>query len=106
MGKLAACDCAVIVSDTFGRPWREGLANVAIGAAGFQPLKDYRGRKDRHGRVLRGTVIAVADELASAAGLLMDKADGAPVVVISGLVLPGSGSAREIIRPPDQDLFR
>ena len=105
--KLAGCDLAVIVSDTFGRPWREGLANVAIGAAGFQPLKDYRGRKDRHGRVLRGTVIAVADELASAAGLLMGKADGAPVVLISGVVLPpGAGSAREILRPPDQDLFR
>jgi coenzyme F420-0:L-glutamate ligase/coenzyme F420-1:gamma-L-glutamate ligase len=97
----------VVISDTFGRPWRNGLANVAIGVAGFAPLEDYRGRLDRQGRLLKGTVIAVADELASAAELLMGKTDGVPVVVVSGLHLQAAdGSAKELIRPEIEDLFR
>ncbi len=105
--RLTGCDCAVVISDTFGRPWREGLTNVAIGAAGFHPLADYRGRRDRHGRLLRSTVIAVADELAAAAGLLMGKATGVPAVLVFGAALEsGRGSARELIRPPERDLFR
>lgn len=99
-------DCAVVISDTFGRPWREGLVNVAIGVAGLDPLDDYRGRTDRHGKQLRATVVAIADELAAAAGLLMGKADGTPVVFAYGLQLRGGGSARELVRKPESDLFR
>lgn len=105
--RLAGCDCAVVISDTFGRPWRHGQANVAIGVAGFRPLADYRGKRDRHGRVLHATIIAVADELAAAAGLLMAKEAGTPVVLVFGLALPrGKGSARSLVRRPERDLFR
>lgn len=104
---LSGVDCAVVISDTFGRPWREGLVNVAIGAAGFLPMVDYRGRRDRHGRTLRGTIIASGDELAGAAGLLMGKSSGTPVVLVFGAPLePGEGAAKEIIRPAERDLFR
>lgn len=104
---LTGKDCAVIVTDTFGRPWREGLVNVAIGAAGFGTLADYRGRCDRHGRRLNATLIAVADELAAAAGLLMQKDAGTPVVLIYGARIDRSpGSARDLIRTPERDLFR
>ena len=97
----------VIISDTFGRPWRNGLANVAIGVAGIAPLEDYRGRRDRQGRLLTGTIIAVADELAAAAELLMGKDSGIPVVMAAGLRLKSaSGAALELIRPPAEDLFR
>ncbi len=105
--ELAGCDCAVVISDTFGRPWREGLVNVAIGAAGFWPLADCRGQPDRHARALHSTVVAIADELAAAAGLVMGKAAGTPVVLVHGAALErGQGSARELIRPPERDLFR
>ena len=98
---------AVIVTDTFGRPWREGLVDVAIGVAGFDPLDDQRGRTDRHGRKLAGTILAVADQLAAAAGLLMPKAAGCPVALIRGFQWqPGEGSARSLQRRPEQDLFR
>jgi coenzyme F420-0:L-glutamate ligase/coenzyme F420-1:gamma-L-glutamate ligase len=75
---------AVLITDTFGRPWREGLVDVAIGVSGLDPLDDLRGRVDRRGRKLAGTIIAVADQLAAAAGLLMPKAAGCPVVLIRG----------------------
>ena len=98
---------AVIISDTFGRPWREGIANVAIGIAGIAPLIDYRGQADSFGRPLRVTVIAVADELASAAELVMQKSAAVPVVIIRGFDYEArEASARELIRPPEQDLFR
>jgi coenzyme F420-0:L-glutamate ligase / coenzyme F420-1:gamma-L-glutamate ligase len=98
---------AVIITDTFGRPWREGLVDVAIGVAGLDPLDDHRGRTDRHGRKLAGTIIAVADQLAAAAGLLMLKPAGIPVVLIRGFDWqPAEGSARPLLRKPDQDLFR
>jgi coenzyme F420-0:L-glutamate ligase/coenzyme F420-1:gamma-L-glutamate ligase len=98
---------AVIVSDTFGRPWREGIANVAIGVAGIAPLIDYRGQLDSHGRPLRVTVIAVADELASAAELVMQKSAGVPVVIIRGFDYePRTASSRELVRPAENDLFR
>lgn len=104
---LTGLACAVIISDTFGRPWRDGLVDVAIGCAGLRPLVDYRGERDRHGRLLRGTVIAVADELAGAAGLVMGKTAGRPVVLIFGAPVEfGDGQAREMLRPPDRDLFR
>jgi len=98
---------AVIITDSFGRPWREGLVDVAIGVAGLDPLDDYRGRTDRHGRKLASTIIAVADQLAAAAGLLMLKAAGCPVVLIRGFEWrPSEGSARSLLRKREQDLFR
>jgi len=98
---------AVIISDTFGRPWREGIANVAIGVAGIAPLVDYRGQLDSHGRPLRVTVIAVADELASAAELVMQKSAGVPAVIIRGFDYTArEASVRELIRPAETDLFR
>jgi coenzyme F420-0:L-glutamate ligase / coenzyme F420-1:gamma-L-glutamate ligase len=98
---------AVIITDTFGRPWREGLVDVAIGVAGLDPLNDLRGRTDRHGRQLSSTIIAVADQLAAAAGLLMSKDGGTPVITIRGFKWQSAeGSARLLLRKPEQDLFR
>jgi coenzyme F420-0:L-glutamate ligase/coenzyme F420-1:gamma-L-glutamate ligase len=98
---------AVIISDTFGRPWRLGLTNVAIGAAGVPVLLDLRGTRDRQGKLLSATILAVADELAAAAGLLMDKSKGSPVVLIRGYrYQPCFEPAARIIRPAAEDLFR
>jgi coenzyme F420-0:L-glutamate ligase / coenzyme F420-1:gamma-L-glutamate ligase len=98
---------AVIISDTFGRPWRLGLTNVAIGASGVPALLDLRGARDRHRKLLRATVLAVADELAAAAGLLMAKSAGIPVVVIRGYRYAYmQDPAARIIRPAEEDLFR
>jgi coenzyme F420-0:L-glutamate ligase/coenzyme F420-1:gamma-L-glutamate ligase len=98
---------AVIISDTFGRPWRLGLTNVAIGAAGVPVLVDLRGTRDRQGKVLSGTILAVADELAAAAGLLMGKSKGSPVVLIRGYRYRFRFEpAANIIRPAAEDLFR
>jgi coenzyme F420-0:L-glutamate ligase/coenzyme F420-1:gamma-L-glutamate ligase len=98
---------AVIITDTFGRPWREGLVDIAIGVAGLDPLDDHRGRSDRDGRKLASTIIAVADQLAGAAGLVMQKSAGCPVALIRGFEFhPAEGSARPLIRKPEQDLFR
>lgn len=105
--KAFAARVAVIISDTFGRPWREGLVNVALGVAGIPPLVDYRGQPDAFGRALQSTVIAVADELASAAELVMGKASRVPVAIIQGFKSSGAaGSGRDLLRPADQDLFR
>ena len=98
---------AVIISDTFGRPWRDGLANVALGVSGMSPLMDYRNQQDRFGNPLKTTRMAVADELASAAELAMGKTDDIPVALIQGFAYPeGEGYGREIIRPSEDDLFR
>ncbi len=98
---------AVIVSDTFGRPWREGLVNVALGVAGMQPLVDYRGQMDCFGRQLQVTRIAVADELASTAELVMGKTKGVPVALIRGMPYPeGEGHGRQLLRSSGKDLFR
>jgi coenzyme F420-0:L-glutamate ligase / coenzyme F420-1:gamma-L-glutamate ligase len=98
---------AIIISDTFGRPWRLGLTNVAIGAAGLPVLRDLRGARDRQGKPLTATILAVADELAAAAGLLMGKAEGIPVVLIRGYrYKPTAEKAARVIRPADEDLFR
>lgn len=98
---------AVIVSDTFGRPWRQGLTNVALGVAGLSPLVDYRGKVDFYGRRLHATILAAADELAAAAELVMGKTLGIPVALIEGWQFePALGSARDLIRPPEEDLFR
>jgi len=100
-------ELAVIISDSFGRPWREGLTEVAIGVAGMRPLIDYRGRRDSHGYPLRVSVDAVADELACAAGLVCGKLAGVPAAIIRGFgYRKGNGSARELIRPAANDLFR
>ncbi len=98
---------AVIISDTFGRPWRLGLTNVAIGASGVPVLHDLRGKRDRDGKPLTATILAVADELAAAAGLLMGKSEGSPVILIRGYrYKPSSELAASIIRPAVEDLFR
>ena len=97
---------AVIVSDSFGRPWRQGTTDVAIGVAGLAPLLDLRGKRDAAGYELRSTVIAVADELAGAAELVMGKARGVPAAVIRGFEPEGDGTARELVLPAERDLFR
>jgi coenzyme F420-0:L-glutamate ligase/coenzyme F420-1:gamma-L-glutamate ligase len=98
---------AVIVSDTFGRPWREGHVDFAIGVAGLDPFQDYRGSLDSHGNVLKVTRIAVADELSSAAEMVMGKALGIPVAIVRGVAYgPGEGGAAPLLRERSQDLFR
>lgn len=104
---LAEADVAVIVADSFGRPWRVGVTDVAIGVAGLGPLRDERGGPDRQGVPLTATVVAVADELAAAADLVRGKADGVPVVVVRGYPRgPGDAGAAVLQRAPDTDLFR
>jgi coenzyme F420-0:L-glutamate ligase / coenzyme F420-1:gamma-L-glutamate ligase len=105
--KFSSADIAVIISDSFGRPWRQGLTEVAIGVAGMKPLLDYRGRRDEHGYKLHATAEAVADEVACAAGLVCGKLNRTPACIVRGLRFPiARGSARELIRPAKQDLFR
>ena len=105
--RLTGHDLGIIVADTFGRPWREGLTNVAIGVAGLEPIKSYLGEKDPAGYVLQATILAVADELASAAEPVMGKLDRIPVVIIRGLDWPrGETGSRALIRDPARDLFR
>jgi coenzyme F420-0:L-glutamate ligase / coenzyme F420-1:gamma-L-glutamate ligase len=99
-------DVGVIVSDSFGRPWRMGIVDVAIGVAGLQPLEDWRGRRDANGYELHTTVVAVADEIAAAAELVRGKTAGIPVAVVRGLDVSGKGSARELIMPRERDMFR
>jgi coenzyme F420-0:L-glutamate ligase/coenzyme F420-1:gamma-L-glutamate ligase len=97
---------AVIVSDSFGRPWRQGTTDVAIGVAGLAPLLDYRGQTDAAGYELQSTMIAVADEIASAAELVKGKTAGVPVAIVRGLSPGGNGTARELVLPAERDLFR
>jgi coenzyme F420-0:L-glutamate ligase / coenzyme F420-1:gamma-L-glutamate ligase len=97
----------VVVTDTHGRAFRRGLVNVAIGVAGFRAVIDHRGETDRTGRVLVATDQGIADELAAAAGVYLGKGSGTPVVVASGVETPWApGSARELMRDPEHDLFR
>jgi coenzyme F420-0:L-glutamate ligase/coenzyme F420-1:gamma-L-glutamate ligase len=103
---LGAGPLAVIVSDTFGRPWREGLVDVAIGCSGIAPIADLRGTPDLIGRTLAVTTTATADQLAAAAGLLKRKSSGVPSVWIEGVPPVGSGSLRDTLRDPSLDLFR
>jgi coenzyme F420-0:L-glutamate ligase/coenzyme F420-1:gamma-L-glutamate ligase len=109
LAALTGTRVGVIVSDTFGRPWRRGLADVAIGTAGVAALVDLRGAPDAEGRLLRVTEVAVADELAGAAELVMGKSSGVPVVVVRGVEpswLRESSVRAELVRPPGEDLFR
>ena len=99
-------EVGVIVSDTFGRPWRLGIVNVALGVAGLPALIDLRGAPDDAGREMHATVLAIADDLASAAGLVMRKTARAPVVVIRGMELFGDGQGRDLVRPASEDVFR
>ena len=107
LGRLTGHQVAVIVTDSFGRPFRRGTTDVAIGVAGLAPLLDLRGTADRAGSPLRTTQIALADEIAAAADLVRTtKADGLPVVVVRGLRIQGDGAATELVIPADRDLFR
>jgi len=104
--ELTGADVGVIVSDSFGRAWRQGTTDVAIGTAGIRPLLDLKGTRDRVGYELHATVIAVADELAGAAELVLGKTDGVPAAVIRGVDARGEGSARDLVMPAERDLFR
>jgi len=104
--QVTGADVAVIVSDSFGRAWRQGTTDVAIGCAGMAPLVDLKGVRDANGYELHATVIAVADELAGAAELVKGKLDGVPVAVVRGFDRRGEGTAREVVMPPERDLFR
>jgi coenzyme F420-0:L-glutamate ligase/coenzyme F420-1:gamma-L-glutamate ligase len=104
--KQAGVEVGVIVSDSFGRPWRNGIVDVAIGVAGVRPLEDWRGRKDGAGHELRSTVVAVADEIAAAAELVRAKNAGIPAAVVRGLDVAGPGSGQDLVMPPEKDLFR
>lgn len=104
---LFGLDIAVLVTDTFGRPWRDGLTEICLGIAGMNPILDLRGTTDLGGRELQHTVVAIADELAAAAGLLMEKAAAIPAVLVRGYAYqPFDGSAKVLIRPAEADLFR
>lgn len=106
LGELTGRRVGVVVSDSFGRPWRNGIVDVAIGVAGLRPLVDLRGRVDANGYELRASVIAVADEIASAAELVMGKTAGVPAAIVRGLAVAGEGSARELVMARERDLFR
>jgi len=100
-------DVPVIISDSFGRPWRSGITNVAIGVAGLAPLADYRGQEDPYGRMMHASVLAVADELASAAELVNGKIDSRPVALIRGYPFArAEGTGRMLLMDPERDLFR
>ena len=103
---LSGVAVGVVISDSFGRPWREGQVNVAIGAAGVVAMRDYRGREDPDGYELQGTELAVVDELASAAELVMGKLDRLPVALVRGASLAGDGRVQTMLRDPATDLFR
>ena len=98
-------DVGVLISDSFGRPWRQGTTDVAIGASGVEVLRELSGEVDPVGYELKATVIAVADELAGAAQLVAGKLDRVPVVIVRGLAMPGEGKATDIPIPPERDLF-
>ncbi len=104
--KLTHANVALVITDTFGRPWREGQTGVAIGLSGLRPLDDYRGRKDDFGNDLKVTLIAVADEIASASDLVMGKTKRTPVAIVKGYPIDGDGTAKALTRRPSRDIFR
>src|SRR5207248_3264729 len=104
--ELTGRTVAVLVTDSFGRPWRQGTIDVALGAAGLEVIRDLRGERDRVGYELHATMIAVADEIASAAELVMGKLDGIPAAIVRGLEVAGDGHARDLVIPEERDLFR
>jgi coenzyme F420-0:L-glutamate ligase / coenzyme F420-1:gamma-L-glutamate ligase len=106
LGQLSGVDVGVIVSDSFGRAWRQGTTDVALGVAGLTPLCDLRGTTDARGRELRTTQIAVADEIAGAAELVLGKARQVPAAIVRGVEARGEGTAAELVMPRERDLFR
>jgi coenzyme F420-0:L-glutamate ligase/coenzyme F420-1:gamma-L-glutamate ligase len=106
LGELTGAAVGVIVTDSFGRAWRQGTTDVAIGIAGVSPILDLHGVRDRTGYELHATRIAVADEIAGAAELVMGKTAGVPAAIVRGLDVAGEGSAQELVMPADRDLFR
>jgi len=104
--RATGASIAVVVTDTFGRPWRRGLVDVAIGVSGLPAILDLRGSPDTHDRTMHVTEIAIVDEIAAAADLAMGKADAIPVAVVRGLDLTGDGRATDLVRPPEEDMFR
>ena len=106
LATLASVDVGVIVSDSFGRAWRQGTTDVALGVAGLAPLRDLRGARDASGHELRTTQIAVADEIAGAAELVLGKSRGVPAARVRGVDARGDGSASELVMPRERDLFR
>jgi coenzyme F420-0:L-glutamate ligase / coenzyme F420-1:gamma-L-glutamate ligase len=103
---LSGVDVGVIVSDSFGRPFRRGTTDVALGVSGLVPLLDLKGTRDPVGYELHATEIAVADELAGAAELVMGKTDGVPAAIVRGVAVVGEGSGKDLLMPPERDLFR
>jgi coenzyme F420-0:L-glutamate ligase / coenzyme F420-1:gamma-L-glutamate ligase len=103
--ELTGTTVAVVITDSFGRPFRQGTTDVAIGLAGFEPIQDLRGTQDRIGYTLRASRTAIADEIAAAADLARGKAEGVPAVIVRGLTLSGDGSGRDIVIEPELDLF-
>jgi coenzyme F420-0:L-glutamate ligase/coenzyme F420-1:gamma-L-glutamate ligase len=104
---LSGVTLAVIISDTFGRPWRRGLTDIAIGVAGMAAINDLRGTTDMHGRVLEVSEVAVVDEIAGAADLVMGKSTGIPAAIVRGLAWePAAGRATDLVRPAAEDMFR
>ena len=100
-------EAAVVVSDSFGRAWRFGITDVAIGVSGMNPLADYRGQNDPHGYPMEASILAVADELAAAAELVMGKTDGVPLAIVRGYEYPrGEGTGGDLLMPPERDMFR
>jgi coenzyme F420-0:L-glutamate ligase/coenzyme F420-1:gamma-L-glutamate ligase len=104
--ELGGARVAVIVSDSFGRPWRQGTVDVALGVSGMSALEDLRGRRDAAGYELKTTQIAVADEIASAAELVLGKTDGVPAAIVRGVDVSGDGRGTDLVMPAERDLFR
>jgi coenzyme F420-0:L-glutamate ligase/coenzyme F420-1:gamma-L-glutamate ligase len=104
--ELTGRNVAVLITDSFGRPWRQGTIDVALGASGLEVMRDLRGQRDRVGYELHATMIAVGDEIAGAAELVMGKLDGIPAAVVRGLEVAGDGRARDLVIPEERDLFR
>lgn len=106
ISRSTGVDVGVVITDTFGRVWRRGLVDVAIGVSGISPILDLIGTTDTHGNVLNVTQVAVVDEIAAAADLVMGKASAIPVAIVRGLSLAGEGRAVDLVRPAGEDLFR
>jgi coenzyme F420-0:L-glutamate ligase/coenzyme F420-1:gamma-L-glutamate ligase len=107
LARRLGVEAPVVVSDSFGRAWRFGITDIAIGVSGMHPLADYRGRKDPHGFPLEASVLAIADELAAAAELVMGKTDGVPLAIVRGYAYErGDGKGRDLLMPPERDMFR
>ncbi len=106
IARAVGVDVGVIITDTFGRPWRRGLVDVAVGVSGVSPILDLRGTRDTHGNELNVTEVNIVDEIAAAADLVMGKASGIPVAIVRGLTVSGVGRATDIVRQAHEDLFR